>query len=175
MANNFNSNTNYQISSTSQSIFKPTQTQSQTQSKQLINNNTMPILIFVRLILHVIFLYLLLTSKTYKNLYDSDTKRFYILLNLFLTYVIIIYIIYGIVKSKKYILQIINNPIYRACFVILTVLFFVYVISTLQLTYILINIDEYKCKEICPLTHYFTLIQIVFIFVSLSFFYKKNH
>jgi len=174
MANNFNSNTNYQISTTSQGIFEPKQLQSQSQSKQLINN-TMPILIFVRLILHVIFLYLLLTSKTYKNLFDSDTKRFYIILNLFLTYVIIIYIIYAIVKSKKYILQIINNSIYRACFVVLTVLFFVYIISTLQLTYILINIDENKCKEICPLTHYFTLIQIVFIFVSLSFFYKKNH
>jgi hypothetical protein len=51
------------------------------------------------------------------------------------------------------------------------VLFGVYIISTIQLTYILINIDKYKCKDITFLTYYFNLIQIVSILAHLSYLY----
>jgi hypothetical protein len=59
-----------------------------------------------------------------------------------------------------------------ACFIILLFLFFVYIISTIQLTYILINIDEYRNKEFCFLTNYYTLMQFVSIIFTFAYFYK---
>ena len=50
----------------------------------------------------------------------------------------------------------------------LALIYLIYIISIFRLTYILMNIDNYKEKEFCFLTKYYILIQclqcILFIF-----------
>jgi hypothetical protein len=178
--------TNNKISTTSSDIFEPTQnnltqTQTQTQIKsraytqvqQFFNkNNIIPILFITRLLLHMMFVYLLLTSKKYKTLYNSNTKKIYVVLNLLLSYIQIAIIIYALYRLKKNILQIFKNNISKTLFIISIILFIIYIISVIQLTYILINIDKYNCKDITFLTKYYTFMQILSIFISFSILYK---
>jgi hypothetical protein len=174
--------TNNKISTTSSDIFEPTQnnltltqtkSQAYTKIQQFIKkNNIMPILFITRLLLHMMFIYLLLTSKKYKTLYDSNTKKIYVVVNLLLSYIQIAIIIYALYRLKKYILQIFKNNISKTLFIISIILFSIYIISVIQLTYILINIDKYNCKDITFLTKYYTFMQILSIFISFSILYK---
>lgn len=138
--------------------------------KKLINNNTMPLLL-VRLFIKVMFIHLLLTSDKYKTIFDTNIKKFYVLITLFISYIQILFVLYLLIKFKKYILKRIKTIFTKSCFIILLFLYGVYIISTLQLTYILINIDEYKCKDITFLTYYYNLMQIATILVSSSHFF----
>ena len=184
MAYDFYPQTNNKISTTSSGIFEPTrkdllqtqtqtQTETQTQLNQIINKkNIIPVLLLTRLLLHIMFINLLLTSKKYKTLYDSNTKKFYVLVNVLISYVQIFVTVYALYRLKNYIPQIIKSDLYKASFAILIILFIVYIISLLQFTYILINIDEYNFKYITFLTKYFTYMQIISIFFSFGMIYK---
>lgn len=184
MAYELNLQNNNKISTTSQDIFVPKQNNNMIitnepsifeskQSHKLINKQSHKVnpILLVRLFIQIMFINLLLTSDKYKTIFDTNIKKFYVLTTLFLSYIQIGIVFYLFIKLKKYILKRIKNIFTRSCFIIFVVLFCVYIISTLQLTYILINIDKYKCKDITFLTYYFNLIQIVTIFSSFSYLY----
>lgn len=181
MGYELNLQTNNKISTTSPDIFISKQKKNIVSTndsnmfesknhKKLINNNTMPLLL-VRLFIQVMFIHLLLTSDKYKTIFDTNIKKFYVLITLFISYIQIGIVLYLLIKFKKYILKRIKTIFTKSCFIILLFLYGVYIISTLQLTYILINIDEYKCKDITFLTYYYNLIQIASIFASSSYFF----
>jgi hypothetical protein len=133
-------------------------------------NFSIPILLI--LFLNFMFIYYSFTSETYETLYDTDTKKFYVIINLIYSYLQIVTVIYALYIFKKYILHLIkNNAVNRAIFIVLLVVFIVYIISVVHFTHILTNFDQYKYTNIHYLSHYFTLIKIINILLGFSYIY----
>ena len=132
--------------------------------------------IIVMLVLYFIGLYKLLTTKKYKNLYDSDTNKYIILLNLFLSYIQIFSIIFLIFYYRKDIFDNIKKSnMFKYGFVILAFVYVVYILSVLRFSYILKNIDDYGENDFCFLTNYYIFMQFVpFILFFVYIFKYKN-
>jgi hypothetical protein len=121
-------------------------------------------LVFIIVVLFVYFigLYKLLTTKKYKDLYDSETNKYIVLLNLFLSYMQIICIILFLFYYRKDVFDNINkNNMFKYGFVILAFIYIVYILSVLRFSYILKNIDDYGEKDYCFLTNYYIFMQFV--------------
>jgi hypothetical protein len=132
--------------------------------------------IIVMLVLYFIGLYKLLTTKKYKNLYDSDTNKYIILLNLLLSYIQIFSIIFLIFYYRKDIFDNIKKSnMFKYGFVILAFVYVVYILSVLRFSYILKNIDDYGENDFCFLTNYYIFMQFVpFILFFVYIFKYKN-
>jgi hypothetical protein len=171
LSNTTNTNTS---TSTSTSIFESKQKNlapaTTTQINEINKNLKIPILVI--LFLNSIFVYYLLTSKTYGEMYDSDTKKFYIITSLIFSYLQVTITLYTLYIYRKYILHIIKNDINRAFFIMFIVLFIIYMYSLVHLTDILVNIDEYNCKDISFFTQFFALMHIINILINISYIYK---
>lgn len=132
-------------------------------------------IVFV-LLLYFIGLYKLLTSKKYKTIYDSKSTNYLVLLNLFLSYVQIIFII---LLLFNYRIKILNNikksNIFKYGFVILAFIYSIYIISILQFTYILNNIDYYNENDFYFLTNYYTFMQFIPFILFFVYIYKYKN
>lgn len=122
------------------------------------------------------FIHVIFTSKKYKTLYNSDTNKIIVLLNVFLSYIQIGIIIIYIVKNKTIILDLIEHyKIFKCMFFILAFIFCVYIVSIIRFTYILRNIDKYGDEDFDFLTKYYILMQFVPFILCFAYFYKfKN-
>jgi len=138
------------------------------------------ILIFaiVFLVLYLIGLYKLLTTKKYKHLEDSETNKYIIYLNLFLSYVQIISILILIFYNRSEILKNFkNNNIFRYGLVILVFIYFFFFLSILRFTYILQNMEDYSEKDFCFFTNYYIFMQFIpfILFFVYIFKYKDSY
>jgi hypothetical protein len=150
---------NNELSSTSPCIFETNKLQ-QLESYKLNSGMLIfsLILYFLRIVTLVMFIDIIFKSKKYKSIYNSEAKKIIVIINLFFAYLQIVSIIYILYVLQKYYSQLKK---YNNIIIIFLIFFFVYIISTIQLTHILINFDEYKYENICFLTHYFNFIQII--------------
>jgi hypothetical protein len=167
-----NNNSDFK-SATSTDIFEPGQKKHMCEKKHQMLTLILIlilILIFFKIILTVMFIHIILTNKKYEALYDSGTNRFIISLNVLLSYIKIGIIIFLLVYFNKQICYYIKNKTVKDLYIILLFFFFIFIISTLRFTYILINFDEYKNKDFCFLTYYYTLIQFLSIVLIFSYF-----
>jgi hypothetical protein len=164
---------NKELSFTSPDIFVPKQQKPlhlhKTENK---TPTSMLIFIFLKIFITFMFIYIIFTSEKYKTLYESDTNIIFVWLNVLISYIQIGITIWFLVNYNKYINSFIKNDIQRACYTVFLFIFFIYIISTLRFTYILINMDEYKDKKFCFLTNYYTLMQVVSIIYTFSYYYK---
>jgi len=129
------------------------------------------VLTFFRILITVMFIYIISTSEKYETLYESETNAAFVSLNLFISYILIGIAIFLFVYYNKQICHIIKNvPLVKPFYIILLFIFIVFIISTLRLTYILINFDEYRNKDLCFLTYYYTLMQFLSILVTFTYF-----
>jgi len=163
---------NTQLSATSPCIFETNQSQlkqqqqqqsysdSQLESYKLSSGMLIFILIlyFLRIVTLVMFIDIIFKSKKYKSIYNSETKRIIVLINLVFAYLQILYIIFILYVLQKYSLQLKK---YNGIIIIFLIFFVVYIISVINLTNVLVNFDEYKYENICLLTYYFNFIQII--------------
>ena len=116
------------------------------------------ILSFLRIVTLVVFIDIILKSKKYKSIYNSENKKIFVIINLVFAYLQIISILYILYILQKY------SPLikkYNSIIIIFLIFFIVYIISVINLTNVLVNFDEYKYENICFLTHYFNFIQII--------------
>lgn len=162
-----------QISTTSPNIFEINQQQMQ---KSLLEsyklNSTMiifsVILHFLRILSLVLFIDIILNSKKYKSIYDSEAKKIIVIINLVLAYLQIAIIIYALYVLQQFYSQLKK---YHNIIFIFLIFFVVYIISVFHLTHVLVNFDEYKYENICFLTHYFNFIQIISVIWTFIFMF----
>lgn len=133
------------------------------------------ILIFI-FVIYFIGLYTLLTSKNkYDNLYNCKSDKFIIEINLTLTYLQIVISMILLYMNKKFISYLFSDKYNNLSTVIVlfALIYFIYIISVMQLTYILINIDNYKEIEYYSLTKYYIFIQSLQCILLLYYIYKN--
>ena len=170
---------NTQLSATSPCIFEKNQSQlrpqqsefdSQLESYKLSSGMIIfsVILHFLRILSLVLFIDIILNSKKYKSIYDSEAKKIIVIINLVLAYLQIIIIIYYIYILQKFYSQLKK---YHNIIFIFLIFFVVYIISVFHLTHVLVNFDEYKYENICFLTHYFNFIQIISVIWAFIFMF----
>ena len=146
----------------SRGIFEPSAKKPIKLKSQLYKlTNTMVILGFIRIILLILFINIILKSNKYKILYNSDTNKIIVIINLIFVYIQIIVTIYALYGLKKYYSLLHNNNFIKNSLIVFLILFVVFIISVIHLTHILINFDENKNKNIHFLTHYFNFFQII--------------
>lgn len=136
------------------------------------------ILVFIGFVLFIYFLglYKLLTTKKYKNLYDSDTSKYIILSNILLSYIYVFIFGFYLFKFKNKIIdKIKKEKMLKYILVILGFIYIIYILSILRFTYILKNIDDYAEYDYCFLTNYYILMQIIpFILFFIYIYYNTT-
>jgi hypothetical protein len=131
------------------------------------------ILIFI-FVIYFIGLYTLLTSNNkYDNLYNCRSDKFIIEINLTLTYLQIGISIILLYVYRKNISDLLYNNKLSTILILLGLIYFIYIISVMQLTYILINIDNYKEMEYYSLTKYYIFIQSLQCILLIYYIYKN--
>ena len=173
MTYDLNTQSNIQLSTTSPGIFETNQQEMQKSFLESYKlNSTMiifsVILHFLRILSLVLFIDIILNSKKYKSIYDSEAKKIIVIINLVLAYLQIIIIIYYLYILQKFYSQLKK---YNNIIIIFLFFFVVYIISVFHLTHVLVNFDEYKYENICFLTHYFNFCQIISVIWAFIFIF----
>jgi hypothetical protein len=160
---------NSQISTTSPDTFEPQQKKVLNEQKNIETMKTGMLLFnFFRIIIVLMFMYIILTSEKYETLYESDTNTIFVSLNLLLAYIHIGVMLFVLFAYKDKMNSLFKNDTTRPIFIVFLFLYLIYIISTIQLTYILLNFDDYRDKDYNFFTYYYTLVQFITIIITLA-------